>query len=472
MDEYKDYGALVRTTRIEDITSSTNNQNILRRLMKNVKMNDLWISDVPLLVENGDYYLHDDDDDDDLGWLGYYIGRNASVKELHFDIHIRSKPFYNGLSQNTTIQALYFWGFDLMEGEIFRLLNPFFKNNHNLNEIRVDGCEVGEGCGRQLSLALGVFNKSLKQIGLSSTPPNNQNNQIGNGHLLATADLIVALSMHPQLEAIDLQGMSIGRNECTALVTLLQCTTRGLQKLNLSGNNIDNEKLGDMIRVLANGHQLRELCLGFCRLITTQGWKALSTLLEGPKSTNLETLFLPGNNFGDDVALMFANALYGNCKLKRLFLHDNPITAEGWASFLGLICDVSSVNTTYLSNHTLQTLLQDRSGHRDIPVHGDALGYFLDLNRSSQDKEKIARIKILMSHPNMDMEPLFEWDSGGEQSLKALPYVIDWFDRAGEAVADEEGGANFNIDARRLSSMYQFAQAMPLLFVPASRRRG
>ena len=25
------------------------------------------------------------------------------------------------------------------------------------------------------------------------------------------------------------------------------------------------------------------------------------------------------------------------------------------------------------------------------------------------------------------MKPLFEWDSDGEQTLKALPHVVDWF---------------------------------------------
>ena len=34
------------------------------------------------------------------------------------------------------------------------------------------------------------------------------------------------------------------------------------------------------------------------------------------------------------------------------------------------------------------------------------------------------------------MEPFFDWDSKGDHTLKALSYVIAWFDRAREAVAD------------------------------------
>ena len=61
------------------------------------------------------------------------------------------------------------------------------------------------------------------------------------------------------------------------------------------------------------------------------------------------------------------------------------------------------------------------------------------------------------------MEPMFEWDAEGEQTLKSLPYVISWFDRAGVAVADVREEPR-----RKLSAIFQFSLAMPLLFVPAS----
>ena len=75
----------------------------------------------------------------------------------------------------------------------------------------------------------------------------------------------------------------------------------------------------------------------------------------------------------------------------------------------------------------------------------------------------------------MNMEPLFEWnmEREGERDLKALPYVIAWFGRAEVAVADDEGGEErYNIGERKLSGMYQFAKAMPLMFVPTSHIRG
>ena len=69
--------------------------------------------------------------------------------------------------------------------------------------------------------------------------------------------------------------------------------------------------------------------------------------------------------------------------------------------------------------------------------------------------------KILKNHPNIDTKPLFELDLEGEQTLKALPHIINWFEGARIAVAadDEE----FDIKGRKLSAIFQFAKAMPML---------
>ena len=89
-----------------------------------------------------------------------------------------------------------------------------------------------------------------------------------------------------------------------------------------------------------------------------------------------------------------------------------------------------------------------------------------------KNKSHVAIKKVLKYHPNTDMEPLFEWNTEGEgegeRDLKALPYVVAWFERAGEAVADDEG-ESVVVDVRKLSAIYQFAQEMPLLFVPVSQ---
>ena len=68
------------------------------------------------------------------------------------------------------------------------------------------------------------------------------------------------------------------------------------------------------------------------------------------------------------------------------------------------------------------------------------------------------------------MEPLYAWDSKDEQTLKGLPYVIDWFKRAEEAIeqANDRVDHEYRVEEQKLSAIYQFARAMPVLFVPTS----
>ena len=86
------------------------------------------------------------------------------------------------------------------------------------------------------------------------------------------------------------------------------------------------------------------------------GWKRVAvSLLEVPES-NLKRLDVSCNrNIGNDGSL-FANALKSNSTLKMLYLEGCGVTDEGWASFSNLLCDTSSVNSTYFSNHTLKSI--------------------------------------------------------------------------------------------------------------------
>ena len=96
---------------------------------------------------------------------------------------------------------------------------------------------------------------------------------------------------------------------------------------------------------------------------------------------------------------------------------------------------------------------------------------FLRLNEDA-NKSHVAMKKILKYHLHIDMEPFFEWNTEGEgeRDLKALPYIMAWFERAKEAVAEEER-ESLGIEEKKLSAMYQFSQAMPLLFVSVVNER-
>ena len=313
MDEYSKYDALASTIQFKNITSDKAKQTILRRLKDNdPEFTTLFICNQDQIDDDFDFCPINGEE---LGWLGYFIGKNTTLNELG----ISSTPspscnagvegFRRGLAGNNSIRRISLCRHRL-EGSVFELLDLFLKSNHNLTEIEVSECELNVDSVRQLSLALGNCKRSLKKVEFDD-------NNFGDGQLV---DVIAALSMHNQLEHLDLEGMDVGRSECMALSTLLQNTTKQLQTLNLSINNIDDERIEVLVHGIS-GSKLQELDLSYNpsitikgwktesglnllynRSITIRGWKALSSLLEMPNS-NLERLILSHNNIGDEGAL-------------------------------------------------------------------------------------------------------------------------------------------------------------------------
>ena len=273
MDEYNNYAALANTIQIQDITSCERNQDILQRLRDNDESFDkLWICSKDQVIDELDYYPYTSTE---LAWLGCFLGSSSTMKELyissdltHFD-NSRRDVFLRGLANNKSIYQLNLECFALAEQEMLRMVGQLMKNN-NLTEINVTDCRVVAKGIRQLSLAIGDCNQSLKQFYF-------RNNQIGDGHLV---DIITALSMHPQLTELCLSNMNMDRNECTALSTLLRCTTTRLQNLNLDRNNINDEGVDLLVQALSKNNQLQYLDLSCNEDITITGWKAVATLLE------------------------------------------------------------------------------------------------------------------------------------------------------------------------------------------------
>ena len=366
------YAALADTIKIEDITSNEINQKVLRRLKDNdpsfIKLyiiNQKLNGDCDYIPGYGEYVPIDRED---IGWLGYYIGQNTTLQTLLFGLGyetIDDKSFYEEMNCNKSIKEIKFYETSLI-GSIFQILDSFLKNN-SLNKFSVHSCLTGDGCLHQLmALTIGGCSKSLKRIAITD-------NDIGDGGI---ADIITAMSVHPQLEELTLSESGIGRNECIALSSLLRSTTQ-LQYLDLSGNDIDDEGIEVLVSGLAHLNRLQRLSLTQNRSITTKGWETFSTLLEMP-GFNLEELSIHSNGIGDEGIQVFAKALTSNSTLTRLILQTCGITAEGWAPLSKLLCDTSSVNKTYLSNRTLVEV-------GDNTIIPDDILYYLDLH-NAEDK--------------------------------------------------------------------------------------
>ena len=200
--------------------------------------------------------------------------------------------------------------------------------------------------------------------------------------------------------------------------------------------------------------------------ITAKGLSSLSIFLQSEKC-RLRELVLRGMHIGDDGAAALAEALVGNKSLKCLDFSDlfsmtaqveTGITGTGWFAFARLLCDTSSVNNTYLSNHTLERC--DTSDADSDSVACAEIECYLSMNKTQQ---YVAMFKILTTYHDFDMKPLFQWQ------LKFLPFMIAWFGMARARWRWIE--SSFRLSRRELSAIYQFVRELPMMTVASWRNQ-
>ena len=300
-------------------------------------------------------------------------------------------------------------------------------------------------------------------------------------------------------------GDPFGSEGLSALVgALANCTC--IKRLNLSGNDFsmataELRSLSHWLQTLALPlDELRLVCCEIideglqaltegsadhCKLINLEGNHNITTrglrfLLDSMQaaSCSLKHLILP--DIGDDGAEVLARGLTGNTSLKFLHLfgdYENgnmpTVTPAGWSAFIKVLCDTSTINNTYLSNHTIRELWDDHpidgwwyttfehvEEYKDI---GQDLTLYLRLNKKYP--QHAARCKILMNHKHLDLTPLLR-----QLEFKCLPLVIDWFERAKPCIALpwygrrkpyilEESAENF--ESRILTALYEFVHGAP-----------
>ena len=206
-----------------------------------------------------------------------------------------------------------------------------------------------------------------------------------------------------------------------------------------------------MVPSLTNCDCLEGLYLTNNPSITTRGWQRLATILEAPND-NLIRLGISLNHIDDEAVTAFANALINNCTLKALYVDNNPSITE---AFSRVLCDTTSVNSTFLSSHTLLNM-------GGVTNENEIIGPLLHLNRRV-DKKEVGVIKILQNHEDFNMLPFFEWE------FKVLPMVLGWLERASEYEMPDDFEAN--IEPTKFSTIYQFVRGMPLLYVETCLRK-
>ena len=128
-----------------------------------------------------------------------------------------------------------------------------------------------------------------------------------------------------------------------------------LRKLSIKDNSFEDVVVGALTMALAGNNRLKELVLSHNNEVTEAGWMQLSTLL----CSALEVIELRGIHINNDIMFAFAEALTNNHMLRELVLeldNENNITIEGYEAFARILCNKSSIWSTFTSNHTLEKL--------------------------------------------------------------------------------------------------------------------
>lgn len=262
--------------------------------------------------------------------------------------------------------------------------------------------------------------------------------------------ILEAFCKKGNLTKISLQDCRLENGGVNTLASTLQkCKDIRYISLTESGlNDAHLAKLASACRVL---DQLKVLELRR-NIISRYGCESLAALLRQDSSCSLTTICLGTNVIDDSCAILLANSLAKNKTLKKLYLDYNTrITRCGWDALSRVLCNTSTINATYYSNHTLTSLGEYfADGTLNLP---NKLSSLLALNKGSSIKI-IAMKKILLHHPHFDIEPFFEFD------LKLLPFLVGWFDRAKEDTDDIK-----SVETRKLDAIYQHIRAMPMMIV-------
>ena len=400
---------------------------MIRRIGRNdPTLTKLHINNLPLDDDEYDTYTGDN-----YSRLGESISRNTQIKALSINFHYHCNVRY------------------MIDG---------LRKNDSINKLRL---QSNDGHGRKQLLEMYQEKNTLTSICIQNTNPLGQS--INN-----------ALRFCTNLKQIDISRCSITDDELLPVVEAIK-GHHTLEILNLYGNNIGSDRF-----------------MAAC----SDGCQALGALLADPKC-NIHTLNLINNRIGNIGARFLANGLVNNTSLECLDLVSNNPRDETDRLDSGTIESIfgrllyrqtsnyvhpsnqSCPTLKYYTNHTLQRLYIDC----EITPYLISL---LEMN-SYSNKSYVATKKILKQHRNIVVEPLFGWDASGEWSLKSLPYLVSWFQKARFLIlyfedseraisssneerlaATNQAEDRYQIDRRNLSVLYDFAKAMPLLFVPPS----
>lgn len=203
----------------------------------------------------------------------------------------------------------------------------------------------------------------------------------------AAVALSGSLFENKTLKILILRGNSIGSVGLRAISSLIQRSNSSLEELNVDRTDIDDEGVIALARSLPS-NSLRTLYINDNEFVTPAGWQALlNTLFR--EGSMIKSLSIGSNDTEDGVPIALANCLASNKTLESLTLGDQfKFTKASTLAFSRLLCDKTSIMSTYLSNHSFWNM---------VWVPPSDMRPYLALNKI-KNKSKVARLKIIQHH--------------------------------------------------------------------------
>ena len=208
-----------------------------------------------------------------------------------------------------------------------------------------------------------------------------------NDHKLSC--LCLGLTRSSSIKTMFLMASRISAAGVRSMVPFLQ-NANSLTELNLCGNNIQSEGFNLLFWALRDS-SIEKLNLSGCSIesieinsehiprnltsldllgnnINSEGCREIAKkLLKGGNAT-LQTLSLESNGIDDEGVEIIVDALKNNTSLTTISLMNNEISVEGFKSCLRLVNDISSIEATLKSNHTLRKVLVHNVGRMNAAV--------------------------------------------------------------------------------------------------------
>lgn len=259
----------------------------------------------------------------------------------------------------------------------WKLLGRYIANNAHLTKLVLEDCHLTNEKMASLFYEM-TCSISLRQLDLD-------NNEFG---IEGVRCMIPFLQNSPNLSILYLAGNSNINSECFGvLISALE--GRSLQELYLYSCNIKDISALDTY----NLPNLESLSLTDSNKLGREGIISLSNQIQ-KDDTRLTTLDIDNTEIGDEGAEILAASLKQNTKLETLSLRGSNITERGHRAFLCLLNDISSIESTYTSNHTL-TALNLYYSHSTVGTIG-LINSAIKINKNNPSSQHAAgRAKVI-----------------------------------------------------------------------------